>query len=193
MLMPASASASNMSAATPGVRLHAGADERDLRDVGVAASRHCRRRLARSPRRHRLGSSGRSAFGSVKEMSVRPSAETFWTIMSMFTPGVRERAEDARGDAGLIGNRRGSSPSPARRHARSRDDRLVHLLASLPIHVPSLSANDERTWSGKSVVASVFDRPERQHLRARGGELEHLLVGDPVRACARRGRRAGRP
>ena len=35
----------------------------------------------------RIGSAAaRSVFGSVNEMSVVPCAETFWTIMSMFTP-----------------------------------------------------------------------------------------------------------
>ena len=43
MLMPASASASNMSAATPGIGLHAGADERDLGDSRVGRDAAARR------------------------------------------------------------------------------------------------------------------------------------------------------
>ena len=66
------------------MRAHAGADERDLGDLRVV------REPARADlvRQRPSTSSARpiSDFGSVNEMSVCPSAETFWTIMSTFTP-----------------------------------------------------------------------------------------------------------
>ena len=54
MFTPASASASNMSAATPGMALHPRADQRDLRDVGVAREAG-RVDLARDLAQDRLG------------------------------------------------------------------------------------------------------------------------------------------
>ena len=84
MLIPASASASNMSAATPGwERMPA-----PIRET-LAMSESCVHRLAptSSHAASRIGSAtARSDFGSVNEMSVSPAEETFWTIMSMFTP-----------------------------------------------------------------------------------------------------------
>ena len=75
MLIPASASASNMSAATPGwVFIPAPTSEIFAMSASVAdASRADGRAISA-----KIGSArGRSSFGSVKEMSVCPSSDTF--------------------------------------------------------------------------------------------------------------------
>ena len=84
MLIPASASASNMSAATPGCVLMPAPTSEIFAISGSCAT-------PAAPISCASGSSARSAaaarfFGSVNEMSVCPSADTFWTIMSTLTP-----------------------------------------------------------------------------------------------------------
>ena len=115
MLMPASASVRNILAAMPGLRLHAGADEGHLGDVGVVARRRWRRsrpRLAaRSPRPRPCRPSG-----TVKVMSVVPSVDVFCTIMSTLTFGRGERLEERGRDARAVG------------HADDRDLGLAHVV-----------------------------------------------------------------
>jgi len=84
MLTPALARASNMAAATPGLDFIPAPTSDTLAmsesaTTSAAPTSSCR---PRSTSMARL----RSALGTVKEMSVVPPWETFWTIMSTFTP-----------------------------------------------------------------------------------------------------------
>ena len=47
------------------------------------------------------------------------------------------------------------------------------------IHVPSLSLNAERTWSGTPYLRAISTDLRHHHSGAGRGHLEHLLVGDP--------------
>ena len=112
-------------------------------------------------------------------MSVCPAAETFWTIMSMLMPGVRERPEDAA----------------RRRPGWSGTPRIVTFASPVSCAMPEMIACSSTSSSfddpgallvgerradvdRHSVVASVLDRPQHQHARAARRQLEHLLVRD---------------
>ena len=137
MLMPASASASNMSAATPGWLFMPAPMRRDLPDVG---SRSPRAPISsRSPSR-----SARCVilFGSVKRCR-RPS-ETFCTIMSMFTPRRRARGTRARR------RRAGRTRKTVASQSVCVTPEMIAFSStgssSSTIQVPSASLNVERTW-----------------------------------------------
>ena len=158
---------------------HAGADERDLRDVRVVREPA---RLDLVPRAARgIGSARRiSVLGSVNEMSVCPSAETFWTIMSTFMPtsaSVRKTRAAIPGRSGTPRIVTSASDGVV------RDPEMIGLLHQLLLtDDPGALAPRERgaDVDRHSVVACELDRAQHQHLRARRGQLEHLLVGDGV-------------
>jgi predicted amino acid-binding ACT domain protein len=84
MFTPASASASNMSAATPGWLFIPAPISETFPMSGSHVKPAASTSAATSPRIR--SAFGTSSFGSVNELSVCPSAETFCTIMSTFTP-----------------------------------------------------------------------------------------------------------
>ena len=128
------------------VALHARSDQRDLRDVGVAA----RRARRRGPRelRSRIGSAiGRSVFGSVNEIVAVAVLRDVLDDHVDVHAGVRERAEHLRRDAGAVGD-------ADDRHLRLRgvvrdagDDRLLEHYVVLLADPGSLAV--ARTSSGR--------------------------------------------
>src|SRR6266508_1084136 len=146
MFTPASASASNMSAATPGWLFITA----PMSETFAMSGSHVKPAASISPAiSPRIRSAfGTSSFGSVNEMSVCPSAETFWTIMSTFTPASARGRKTRAAIPGRSGTPRivafASEVSCAipEMIARSSDS------PSVTTRVPSASENDERTCSG---------------------------------------------
>ena len=139
MLMPSSASASNMSAATPGcVCIPAPTSE----ILAMSASRRdtARADVARRAARARLFAPSQSALGT-RERDVGVAAgETFCTIMSTLIADVGERAEDAGRDARPVGDALDRHLRLRRVVRDARDDRLLHRSRPPPtIQVPCAS------------------------------------------------------
>ena len=67
-----------------------------------------------------------SSFGTVNEMSVWPSVDTFCTIMSTFTRLVGQRAEHRGRDAGPVGHPDDRDLGLGGVVRDTRDDRLLH-------------------------------------------------------------------
>ena len=181
MLMPSAASTSNMSAATPGWRLHAGADERDLRDV-VVHGEPLRADLARRARPARPASRGRSARGAVNDMSVAAVVrDVLHDHVDVDRPRPRSPGRSCAATPGPVGH-------VVDRHLRlvgverdPGDQHAFHLVLAPP--APTCRArrsNDERTWSGTPWRRAILDRARLQHLGARRRQLEHLVVADHV-------------
>jgi hypothetical protein len=84
MLTPASASASNIAAATPGLDFMPAPTSETLAMPGSATT-SAAPTSSLSPSSTAMAPV-RSVLGTVNEMSVVPPCETFWTIMSTFTP-----------------------------------------------------------------------------------------------------------
>jgi len=89
-------------------------------------------------------------------MSVAPSADTFCTIMSMFTPA----SASARKMRAAMPGRSGTASTVA--FASEMSCVTPEMIAfsstrfsSLTIHVPSLSPNAERTWSGTPYLRAI--------------------------------------
>ena len=107
-------------------------------------------------------------------------------IMSTTMPGLRERREDAAGDAGLI------------LHAAHADLRLVAVVGDprheqpfhhlfLRNHPGAFAVVERRAHVDPHAVAhGEAHRAQVQHLRAEARHLDHLVVGDAVE-LARRG------
>ena len=109
-----------------------------------------------------------------------PSAETFCTIMSMLTPA----SASARKMRAAMPGRSGTASTVA--FASEVSCVTPEMIAfsstrfsSSPIHVPSLSPNAERTWSGTPYLRAISTDLRHHHPGAGRGHLEHLLVGDP--------------
>ena len=117
MLMPASASASKIAAATPGFAAHAGADDRDLGDVAVGGEALARRSRFESCVEDRLGAL-ELVLGQRERDVGEPGDRGVLDDHVDVDPGVGERPERAAGDARLVGHARGSSPSPRPCRAR---------------------------------------------------------------------------
>ena len=105
----------------------------------------------------RIGSAaGRSVFGSVNEMSVAPSAETFCTIMSMLTPASASARKRRAAMPGLSGT--ASTVAFASEVSCVTPEMIAfsstRSFSSL-IHVPSLSLNAERTWIGTPYLRAI--------------------------------------
>ena len=156
MLIPASASASNMSAATPGCeRMPAPISET------FAMSESCVQPAAptSSHPASRIGSAtARSVFGSVNEMSVSPWEETFWTIMSMFTP----ESASARKTRAATPGRSGTpiSVSLASEVSCVTPEMIAfssNFSSSSRIHVPSGLAERRAHVQAHAVVARELD------------------------------------
>ena len=148
MLMPSTASTSNIFAATPGMRLHARADRARhdrcrssvRKPVGLGLdddlvhhdSTHARRRRA----------------GRVNEMSVWPAVDTFCTIMSTLIPASASVAEHVAATPGRSGTCSiviFASDDVVR---DTGDDRLLHRChrgSSSVTHVPGAQVKLERT------------------------------------------------
>ena len=95
----------------------------------------------------RIGSAAfMSALGSVNEMSVAPSAETFCTIMSMFTPASASARNSRAATPGRSGTLR--TVAFASEVSCVTPDTIAFSSTSSPsspIHVPSLSLKADRT------------------------------------------------
>ncbi len=146
MLMPASASASNMSAATPGW-LFIPAPISDT--FAMSGSRSTRLAPISVDSASRMGSAiGRSVFGSVNVIVAAPSCETFCTIMSTLTP-ARARSRNT------FAATPGRSGMPMIDTFASEVSWVTPEMiafssmtsSSSPIQVPSPSTNVERTRS----------------------------------------------
>ena len=147
MLIPASASASNMSAATPGRCFMPAPTSETLRDVAVAGEAARARPRRRSARGSAPRGAGRSC-GSVNEMSVWPGGGDVLDDHVDVHARVGERAEDAARDAGPVGHAEDRRLRLRGVVRDARDDRLLeHVLL---LHDPGAvgsSSNDERTWT----------------------------------------------
>src|SRR4051794_273980 len=141
----ASASASNMSAATPGWLFIPAPINETFAMSGSHVTPAAPMSPASSPRIR--SATGTSSFGSVNEMSVCPAAETFCTIMSTLTPASARSRNTRAAMPGWSGTPRivafASDVSCAipEMIARSSDS------SWLTTRVPSASENDERTCS----------------------------------------------
>src|ERR671910_558373 len=106
----------------------------------------------------------RSARGIVKLRSVRPSCETFCTIMSTWMPS----AATALKIAAAMPGRSGTSSRVTFASAVFGNPRARLLTQGVPNVDPD------------AVASSVLHAPQLEDPRAGGGQLEHLLVGDVV-------------
>ena len=146
MLMPASASASNMSAATPGW-LFMPAPISEI--FAMSGSRSTPRAPISVASRSRIGSAtATSAFGNVKVMLVVPCSETFCTIMSMFTPASASARNTRAATPGWSGT---STITTFASDVSWVTPEMIafssNASSSSPIHVPSPSSNVDRTRS----------------------------------------------
>ena len=176
MLIPASAIASKISAATPGWLFMPGADDGDLRDLAVA------REACGADRLRELAERGLCAHEIVLRNGERDVRASFGGAVLNdhvdVDSDVGQRAEDTSGDARHVGHAEDGDLGFARVVCDARDDRLFeHVLL---LHHPRALVPLERRAHVEldAVVASVLDRAELQHAGAVGRELEHLFVGD---------------
>ena len=145
MLMPASASASNMSAAIPGcVFMPAPTTETFATSMSVATA-VAPTSAATAPR---IGSAlPRSVIGTVNEMSERPATDTFWTIMSMLTPASASGRNTRAATPGWSGTPEIVTFASDTSCATPEMIAFSIKSSSLLTHVPSAPVNDERTWT----------------------------------------------
>jgi len=147
MLMPASASASNMSAATPGWLFIPA----PISEIFAIASSGSQRRAPISPQtRSRIGRAvGTSVFGSVKEIAASPSCDAFCTIMSMLTPARASSRNTCAATPGRSGTPTIDTFASEVSWVTPETIAFSSTRASSsPIHVPSPSTNVERTRRG---------------------------------------------
>ena len=178
MLIPASASASNMSAATPGcVRMPAPTSEI------FAISGSCASPRAPISRRERLEHLHGAPHLRLRERErdVRvPFRRDVLDDHVHVHAHVGERAEDAGGDPGPVGHGEDRHLRLRRVVRDPRDDRLLHQLL-LTDDPRSLVLRERRAdVDADSMVTGELDRAQHQHLGAGRGQLEHLLVRDGV-------------
>ena len=115
----------------------------------------------------------------MNEMSVVPSAPTFWTIMSTLTASSASARKTRAAIPGLSGTDMIVNLRLRGVVRDARDDRLLHQLPPAGgSRRPPRPVNEERTWIPDAVVAGELDRAEHQYPGPAGRELEHLLVTD---------------
>ena len=178
---PRSARVSNILAAMPGVGAHADADRLTFTtSVSVMICVKSDRRLRLFELGDRLGQAGRGH--GEGELARRAGPGAALDDHVDIDVRLRERREDRRDRAGLVGK------------AGQRDPRLVLVMGDagdeLPFHVELLDSvveDDQRPGPvlerrkhlKRHVVAHCKpDRAGLQHLGADRRELEHLLIGD---------------
>ena len=90
-------------------------------------------------------SRSRSSFGSVKLTSVRPSCETFWTIMSTPTPSSATERKIAAAMPGRSGTSWIVTLASVSSHATPEISASSIRTSSSTIHVPASSVNEDAT------------------------------------------------
>jgi hypothetical protein len=161
-----------------GMGAHADPDDRDLGDVLVGQT--CAK--AMSPRSRAASSAlsarATSSIGTVKVMSVRPSAETFCTIMSTFTPAWASGPKSAAAIPGLSGDAGDRDLRLVARVRDAADDPAFHDLLLVADQRAGLVGEAGQNLHPNLVAHREFHAAGLKHLRAERGEFEHLLVGD---------------
>ena len=196
MLMPASDSAANSRAETPGCDFMPAPISESLPMVSSYCSDakpmsgwcSVRADMPAAP----------SVAGSVKEMSVRPVAatDTFCTIMSMLTPAAATTSKMRAALPGTSGHADDGDLGLAAVVRDAGDDRLFHNLSfsgGLVGHQGARMSGERRAHVDRyPVPPGVLDAAQHQHLGAARCELEHLVVADPVELAGARARCGGR-
>ena len=192
MLMPASPSTVNTVAATPGwLRMPAPTIETFPIDSSAAtcsipssptsassASRAIAPVLARDGERH----VGAAAAGERLVLDDHVDVDV----------GVGERAEDAPGDARLVGDAEQRDPRLGGRVGDGGDERVFHRFLLGDDNGTGSVLEARTAVDAHAVVARVLDRAQLQHAGARGRHLEHLLEGHDRQLARAAARSAGR-
>jgi hypothetical protein len=189
MLMPSSASVSNMVADTPGwLRMPAPTSD----TLAMASSVTSPAPISGARAADVWTETGVEIdFGDGERDVGGPVGEVFCTIMSTLTSTVGQRPEEPGGDAGPVGHPGDGDLGLRGVVGHGGDDGFFHVASSSTTQVPGSQVKLNGRAAAR-VIAGELDRAQHQDAAPAGGDLEHLLEADPGRSGAPRARSGGR-